>query len=136
MFWRRMGPEEARVRLRLLREGVRQKVGALEARLAKRKAPLEKALKEYRGVLEHLRRLEAEGRYPEAVLRPALAREELRIRYAEGEIARLEEAHRQAVAQLVSRARLKAARLAALAQMEESLDRFFPTPETKEEAHA
>ena len=96
MFWRRMGPEEARVRLVLLREGVRQKVGALEARLAKRKAPLEKALKEYRGVLEHLRRLEAEGRYPEAVLRPALAREELRIRYAEGEIARLEEAHRQA----------------------------------------
>ena len=75
MFWRRMGPEEARVRLVLLREGVRQKVGALEARLAKRKAPLEKALKEYRGVLEHLRRLEAEGRYPEAVLRPALARE-------------------------------------------------------------
>ena len=121
-----MGPEEARVRLVLLREGVRQKVGALEARLAKRKAPLEKALKEYRGVLEHLRRLEAEGRYPEAVLRPALAREELRIRYAEGE----------AVAQLVSRARLKAARLAALAQMEEALDRFFPTPETKEEAHA
>ncbi|BBL94631.1 hypothetical protein TthHC11_21650 (plasmid) [Thermus thermophilus] len=87
-------------------------------------------------MLEHLRRLEAEGRYPEAVLRPALAREELRIRYAEGEIARLEEAHRQAVAQLVSRARLKAARLAALAQMEEALDRFFPTPETKEEAHA
>ena len=40
MFWRRMGPEEARVRLLLLREGVRQKVGALEARLAKRKAPL------------------------------------------------------------------------------------------------
>lgn len=39
-------------------------------------------------MLEHLRRLEAEGRYPEAVLRPALAREELRIRYAEGEIAR------------------------------------------------
>lgn len=29
MFWRRMGPEEARVRLLLLREGVRQKVGAL-----------------------------------------------------------------------------------------------------------
>lgn len=40
------------------------------------------------------------------------------------------------MAQLVSRARLKAARLAALAQMEEALDRFFPTPETKEEAHA
>ena len=136
MFWRRMSPEEARVRLVLLREGVRRKVGALEARLAKRKAPLEKALREYRGVLEHLRRLEAEGRYPEAVLRPALAREELRIRYAEGEIARLEEAHRQAVAQLVSPARLKAARLAALAQREEALDRFFPTPETKEEAHA
>ncbi|SDE85964.1 hypothetical protein SAMN04488243_11353 [Thermus arciformis] len=136
MLWRRVNPEEARARLALLREGVGKKVRALEAQLAKKKAPLEKALQEYRGALEHLRRLEGEGRYPEAVLRPALAREELRIRYVEGEIARLEEAHRQAVAQLVSQVRLKAARLAALAQMEEALDRFFPLPEIKEEAHA
>lgn len=136
MLWRRVSPEEARARLDLLRERVRQQTLGLEARLAKRKAPLEKALREYRGVLEHLRRLEAEGRYPEAILRPALAREELRIRYAEREIARLEEAHRQAVAQMVAKARLKAARLAALAQMEEALDRFFPVSESKEESHA
>lgn len=111
-----------------------RQVAGLEARLAKRKAPLEKALEEYRGVMEHLRRLEAEGRYPEAVLRPALAREELRIRYAEQELARLEAAHRQAVAQITAKARLQAARLAALAQMEEALDRFFPLPQ-KEDAH-
>ncbi|MGC8968254.1 MAG: hypothetical protein ACP5JV_08070 [Thermus sp.] len=135
MPWQRVSPEEARVRLVLLKEGVRRKVGALEARLAKKKAPLEKALAEYRKVLEHLRRLEKEGRYPEAVLRSALAREELRIRYAEQEITRLEEAHRQAASRIITQARLKAARLAALAKMEEALDHLFPLPE-KEESHA
>lgn len=87
MFWRRMGPEEARVRLLLLRKGCGRRWGPSGPPRQEESAP-GKGPKGVPGVLEHLRRLEAEGRYPEAVLRPALAREELRIRYAEGEIAR------------------------------------------------
>lgn len=136
MFWRRMGPEEARVRLLLLREGVRQKVGALGARLAKRKAPLEKALKEYRGCWSTSGAWRRRAATPRPSSAPPWPGRSSASGTPKGRSPGPEEAHRQAVAQLVSRARLKAARLAALAQMEEALDRFFPTPETKEEAHA
>lgn len=130
-----MGSEEARSRFLLLKEKVGRQVVDLEARLAQRKAPLEQALQEYRKVLEHLGRLGAEGRYPEAALRPALAREELRIRYVEQEIARLEAAHRRKVARILAKARLRAARLAVLAEAEGELDRLFPL-DKKEEPYA
>ncbi|GAA6756804.1 hypothetical protein Thermus77420_22800 [Thermus thalpophilus] len=136
MFFRRKVPEEARAELLALKERVRRRLVALEARFSRRKAPLLKALEEYQGVLAHLERLKSEERYPEPVLRAAMAREELRIQYAKGELARLEETHRLQVAKLLTRARVKAARLAAFAQMEEAIDRLFPMPKTEEEAHA
>ncbi|MEZ0347614.1 MAG: hypothetical protein ABWJ90_03770 [Thermus sp.] len=135
MFFRRKVPEEARAELLALKERVRRRLVALESRFSRRKAPLLKALEEYQGVLAHLERLKSEGRYPETALRAAIAREELRIQYAKGELARLEEAHRLQVARLLTRARVKAARLAALAQAEEALDTLFPLPQ-KEDGHA
>ncbi|GAA5335344.1 MULTISPECIES: hypothetical protein [Thermus] len=114
---------------------MKRQLVALEERFTRRKAPLLKALEEYQKVLAHLENLRAEGRYPEGALRAALAREELRIAYVKGELARLEEAHRLQVAKRLTRARVKAARLAALAQAEEALDDLFPLPQ-KEEGHA
>jgi len=130
MLARRTNPDEARARLLVLKEATRRRALALRDRLERRRADLEKALEEYTGALEHLHRLKEEGRYPEGILRPALEREELRIRHARKALERLEEEYRTRLARLLAKARHRAARLAALAQVD--LDALFqdldPTP--------
>lgn len=74
-------PEALRGRLLALRERVRRKALALEAKYQKRRFPLDKARQEFQRNLDHLRSLQAEGRFPAPLLEQALLREMLRIEH-------------------------------------------------------
>lgn len=119
-------PEALKARLIALRETVRRRALGLEARFAKRREPLERARQEFLKHLEHLRQREAEGRYPSTLLKPALLREELRLKHLENELVRLEEALNRQLALLWSKARGQAARALAKAGVNLDLDELFP----------
>ena len=122
-------PEALKAQLLALREAVRRKALVLEARFARRRAPLERARQEFLRNLEHLRQQEAAGRYPHSLLQPALLREELRLQHLEKELARLEETHKRQLALLWTKARAQAARALAKAGTALDLDELFPEGE-------
>lgn len=119
-------PDALRASFIALREAVRQKALALEARYERKRRPLERARQEFLQLLEHLRQQGAEGRYPASLLKPALMREELRLKHLEAELSRLEDNFRKQVALLWTRARAKAARTMARAGINLDLDELFP----------
>lgn len=119
-------PEALRAQLVALRETVRRRALAIEARFAKRREPLERARQEFLRNLEHLRQQGAEGRYPSSLLKPALMREELRLKHLEMELARLEETLKRQLALLWTKARARAARTLAKAGKALDLDELFP----------
>ncbi len=136
LFVRARNPEALAARARLLREQARRRVGVLEARWKKRRLVLEKALAEFQRNLEHLRALEAEGRYPRAQLAQALLREELRVRNLEEEIRKLDETFRMAALEVYRKARLKVASLSSRSGLSLDLDTLFPEVKDEPVGHA
>lgn len=126
---RAVTPEALRGRLLALRERVRRKALALEAKYQKRRFPLDKARQEFQRNLDHLRSLQAEGRFPAPLLEQALLREMLRIEHVEQELARMDTEFRQKVAALWASARHKAAVWAARGNVAIDLEDLFPEVE-------
>jgi len=136
LFAKARSPEALTARVQLLKERARRRVEVLEARWKRKRLPLEKALAEFRRNLEHLRALEAEGRYPKAHLAQALLREELRIRNLEEELRRLDETFRMAAREVYRKARLQAARLSSRNGFSLDLDALFPEVKDEPAGHA
>lgn len=128
---RRQRPETLEATARVLREGARRKVGALEAKWRKKRLILEKAREEFMRNLQHLKALQEEGRYPASQLAPAILREELRLQHLENELRKLDEAFRSAKEKVYRAARLKVAKMAARSGLVLDLDLLFP--EVKDE---
>lgn len=118
--------EALKARLLAMREATRRRALALEARYRRRRHPMEQALQEFARSLEYLRKQGEEGRYPASLLRPALMREELRLKHLEAELARLEEGFKKEQALLWAKVRTRAARVLARAGVNLDLDEFFP----------
>lgn len=121
----RPSPEAVKARLLVLRELARRRLQAIRDRTQRRKAPLLLALEEFRRNRAWLEGRRAEGQLPEAILRPALEREELRIAHLEAQLRRLEERAQAQGRAYLQRLRLKAARLGARAGVEVDLEALF-----------
>lgn len=119
-------PDALRAQLIALREAARRRALALQARYERKKQPLERARQEFLLSLEHLRQQGAEGRYPSPLIKPALMREELRLKHLEAELARLDDSLKKQLALLWAKARTRAARTLARAGVHLDLDELFP----------
>jgi hypothetical protein len=126
---RSMNPQELKGRVVVLQQWVKRRTLILEARWKRRRAPMKRALAEFSRVLDHLKHLEVEGRYPRSLLAPALFREELRINHLQEEMRKLDETFHNRLTHPRAKARQKAANWAARSGVELDLDAFFPEVE-------